>query len=1039
MRKLTILFTCLLLIGVGLVNAQSRTVTGKVISAEDEQPIIGASVMVKGTTIGTITDVNGNFTISLPANSRVLWFSYVGMKTIELDAMNNMIARLETDTKFLDEIIVTGYGIQRKRELTGSIAQVKGDAIANLVAPSFESQLAGRLPGVQISTRTGVLGQTPAINIRGVNSITSGTYPLVVVDGVPIITGNYGAYDATPHNTLADINPADIASIEVLKDGSATAIYGSRAANGVILITTKRGTTGKTKVTLNSFAGAASPVKLYDLLKANDFITISNEKFANAGTAAAQAIAGVDAAGNPIDTDWMSLVLREQALQHETNLSISGATDRNNYYVSLGYTGQEGIAVANALDRFTFRSNIEQKLYDWLKLGTNAGLTKTTIDGLNQGSNSLSGNIFNAIRALPNVSPWDEADPTGYNIDNVDTRVLGRGSNLRMIDDNLPNILFVLETNKAVSTSYRALGNVYLEAKFLNKFTYRPQFSADVLLNDGYQYWDPRHGDGAGRGGYVMQTFQNATRYNVQNVLTYSDIFADDHNFTATLVQESQYQKYFWYQAVAQNISDRFFRHNIISGTATTQNVYGSMSENALQSLAARVNYNYQNKYYLQGSIRRDALSSLPTANRVGIFPGGSVGWTMSEESFIKDNLPQIDDLKLRASYASVGNTSIGNYPYLGLFGSAQYGTQNGISFSQMGNGNLMWETSNKLNVGLDLTMFAGKVSLNVDYYHNDQSNLILAAPTPPSLGVPSNVINKNIGSLYNRGLEISASYTPISTKDLKWDINGTLTLNQNQVTKLNEGQDIPFTYTIVREGESMHTLYGYEYYGVNPANGNPIWVNKDDKLVQGNIQNQTYYFYDPEAPTVMSTANQTTFNVADKKLLGNSVPTFYGSVSSSVTYKGFDLSFMLRFSGGNKIFNRTRGELLTQQFQNNGTEILGRWQSVDKPGDGITPKLWHGRANFINMDNNTISRFIEDGSYVKLDNLRLGYTLPKNVVKAISMESIRVFAQGQNLWTASNYTGLDPEMTGGTGFNGVDYNTNPIQRVVSVGINVNF
>lgn len=1039
MRKLTILLSCLLLIGVGLVNAQSRAITGKVISAEDEQPIIGASVMVKGTTIGTITDVNGNFTINLPANSRVLWFSYVGMKTIELDAMNNMIARLETDTKFLDEIIVTGYGIQRKRELTGSIAQVKGDAIANLVAPSFESQLAGRLPGVQISTQTGVLGQTPTINIRGVNSITSGTYPLIVVDGVPIITGNYGAYAATPHNTLADINPADIASIEVLKDGSATAIYGSRAANGVILITTKRGTTGKTKVTLNSFVGSASPVNRYDLLKSADFITISNEKFANAGTAAAQAIKGVDANGNPIETDWQSLVLRDNAVQHETNLSISGATDKNNYYVSLGYTDQEGIAVANSLNRFTFRSNIEQKMYDWLKIGTNAGLTKTTIDGLNQGSNSLSGNIFNAIRALPNVSPWDSNDPTGYNIDDVDTRVLGRGSNVRMIDDNLPNILFVLENNKAVSTSYRALGNVYLEAKFLNKLTYRPQFSADILLNDGYQYWDPRHGDGAGRGGYVMQTFQSATRYNVQNVLTYSDIFADDHNFTATLVQESQYQKYFWYQAVAQNISDRFFRHNIISGTATTQNVYGSMSENALQSLAARVNYNYQNKYYLQGSIRRDALSSLPTANRVGIFPGGSVGWTMSEESFIKDNLPQIDDLKLRASYASVGNTSIGNYPYLGLFGSAQYGTQNGISFSQMGNGNLMWETSNKVNVGLDLTMFAGKVSMNVDYYHNDQSNLILAAPTPPSLGVPSNVINKNIGSLYNRGLEISVNYTPISTKELKWDINGTLTLNENQVTKLNEGQDIPFTYTIVREGESMHTLYGYEYYGVNPANGNPIWVNKDDKLVQGNIQNQTYYFYDPAAPTAMSTANQTTFNVADKKLLGNSVPTFYGSVSSSVTYMGFDLSFMLRFSGGNQIFNRTRNELLTQQFQNNGTEILGRWQSADKPGDGITPKLWHGRANFINMDNNTTSRFIEDGSYIKLDNLRLGYTLPKSVTKAISIESIRVFAQGQSLWTSSKYTGLDPEMSGGTGFNGVDYNTNPIQRTVSVGINVNF
>jgi TonB-linked SusC/RagA family outer membrane protein len=630
-------------------------------------------------------------------------------------------------------------------------------------------------------------------------------------------------------------------------------------------------------------------------------------------------------------------------------------------------------------------------------------------------------------------------DPTGFNIDDVDTRVLARGSNLRMIDDNLPNIMFVLENNKATSKSYRALGNLYLEAKFLNKFTYRPQISADLLLNDGFQFWDPRHGDGAGRGGYVMQAFQNSARYNVQNVLTYSDVFADVHNVTATLVQEYQYQKYYYHEAVAQNISDRFFRYNIISGTATTQNVYGGMSENALQSLAARVNYNYMNKYYLQASVRRDGLSSLPKANRFGIFPGASIGWTLSEEDFIKSNLPQIDDLKLRASYASVGNTSIGNYPYLGLFGSAQYATQNGIAFSQMGNGILRWETSNKMNVGLDLTILEGKFNMTMDLYKNDQSNLILSAPTPPSLGVPSNVVSKNVGSLYNQGLEVTLNYTPIKTKDLKWDLNAVLTLNENKVTKLNEGQDIPYSYSIVREGYSMYSLYGYESYGVNAANGNPIWVNKDNKLVQANIANQTYYFYDPEKPTVMDATNQTVFNVADKKILGNTVPTYYGSVSSTLTYKNFDLNVMVRFSGGNKIFNRTKNDLLTQQFQNNGSEILGRWQNVDNPGDGVTPKLWHGRSNFINMDGNTISRYIEDGSYVKLDNVRLGYTLPKDITKKVSIESVRVFAQGQNLFTSTKYTGLDPEQAGGTGFNGVDYNATPIQRVMSVGINVNF
>jgi TonB-linked SusC/RagA family outer membrane protein len=608
-----------------------------------------------------------------------------------------------------------------------------------------------------------------------------------------------------------------------------------------------------------------------------------------------------------------------------------------------------------------------------------------------------------------------------------------------MIDDNLPNILFVLENNKATSKSYRVLGNVYLEATFLKKITYRPQLSVDILLNDGFQYWDPRHGDGAGRGGYVMQAFQNATRYNVQNVLTYTDKFADAHNLTITLVQEMQKHKYYWYEAVAQNISDRFFRHNIISGTATTQTIGGSLSENMLQSLAARLNYNYLNKYYLQASVRRDGLSSLPVANRFGIFPGASIGWTLSEESFIKDNLPEINDLKLRASYASVGNTSIGNYPYLGLFGSALYGTQNGIAFSQMGNSSLMWETSNKFNVGLDLTMFDGKVGLNIDYYNNNNDGLILQAPTPPSLGVPSNVINKNVGTLVNKGLEISARVSPLSSKDFKWDIEGTLTLNSNEVVKLNNGQDLTYTYTIVREGEPIYSLFGYEYYGVNPANGNPIWVNRDAKLVQGNIANQNYYFYDPANPTLMDATNATVFNVSDKKLLGATVPTYYGSVTNTLNYMGFDLSFMFRFSGGNKVFNRTRNDLNTQQFQNNGVEILGRWQSVDKPGDGVTPKLWYGRSNFVNLDGNTISRYVEDGSFVKLDNVRLGYTLPKTLTRQIAIESIRIFAQSQNLFTITKYSGLDPEMAGGTGFNGVDYNANPIQRITSFGINVNF
>jgi TonB-linked SusC/RagA family outer membrane protein len=1042
MRKLALILSLIMCIGLEAVFAQTKTITGIVTSTDDGGPIPGASIVVKGTTIGTISKFDGTYELPVPVDATVLTVSFVGMKTqeVQIQGRTKIDFKLESDAIGIDEIVVTGYGVQKKREVTGAIAQVKGDVLANLPTPSFESQLSGRMAGVQITTTTGVLGQVPNISIRGVNSITSGTYPLVVVDGVPILTGNYGAYAAMPHNAMADINPADIASIEVLKDGSATAIYGSRAANGVILITTKKGATGKAKVVYSNYFALASPVKVYDLLNAKQFIEINNEKIFNSNPATpAQAIAQLDANGKMIDTDWMSLVLNDRAKQSEHNLSISGANEKTNYYLSVGYTSQEGVAVANTLERYSFKTNLEQKIYDWVKVGTSASMTHTIIDGLNQGSNSLSGNVFNAIRALPNVSPWDVNDPTGFNIDDQDTRVLGRGANLRLIDDNLPNIMFVLENNRARSKSYRALGNIYLEATFLKKFVYRPQISADMLLNDGYQYWDPRHGDGAGRGGYVMQQFQNATRWNLQNVLTYTDKFADAHNLSVTLVQEAQKQKYYWFDATGQNISDRFFRHNIITGTAGTQTIAGSMSENALYSLAARLNYNYKNKYLLQGSIRQDGLSSLPTDNRYGIFPGGSIGWTLSEENFIKDNFSIISDLKLRTSYASVGNTSIGNYPYLGLYGSAQYGTQNGVAFSQMGNGELKWETSNKFNVGLDLSLWAGRFGFHVDYYKNDQSNLILAAPTPPSLGVPSNQINKNVGSLYNKGFEISANYAIISSQDLKWDIDAVLTLNENKVVELNEGQDLVYTYSIVREGESMYSLYGYEYHGVNKANGNPIWVNRDGLLVQGNIPNQTYYLYDKNNPTQMDASNQTVFNIDDKKVLGNSVPTYYGSVTNNVKYKNFDLSVMFRFSGGNKVFNRTRSELLSQSFHNNGTEVLGRWQSPENPGDGVTPRLYIGRSNFTNLNENTVSRFVEDANFVKLDNIRLGYSLPKAISQRVNIESIRIFAQAQNVVTFSSYKGLDPEMAGGSGFSGVDYNSSPIQRVLSMGINVNF
>jgi TonB-linked SusC/RagA family outer membrane protein len=458
----------------------------------------------------------------------------------------------------------------------------------------------------------------------------------------------------------------------------------------------------------------------------------------------------------------------------------------------------------------------------------------------------------------------------------------------------------------------------------------------------------------------------------------------------------------------------------------------GSMTQNGFNSLAARVNYNYAQKYFLQASVRRDGISSLPKDNRYGIFPGVSVGWTISKESFMSD-LSFLSDLKVRASYAEVGNVDIGNYPYLGLYSNAKYADYNGIAFSQIGNNQLKWETSQKTDIGLDAAFVDSKYKFTFDYFINNQDGLILNAPTPPSFGIPGNSIAKNIGKLKNWGYEFSFDISLLNTKDIKLSVDGNLSLVKNEIIELVNHQDIIQTYTIIREGESIRSIFGYDYVGVNMSNGNPIYRKADGTLVQGNIPTSNYKVYNPENPTDISVASSLVS--ADRKVLGTSIPTYFGSVGLKGEYKGFDLNIMFRYSGGNYVMNRTRMDLLNQKFQNNSTEILGRWQSVDNPGDGWTPRLWYGGDTFVNLTDNTSTRWIEKGDYIKLQNVVLGYTLPKSVLKKIGVQNLRVFAQGQDLLMITDYTGIDPEMESG----GVDYNGTPRQRVLTFGVNLKF
>lgn len=1019
----------LLLAGVASILAQ-RTVTGKV-SDESGESLIGASIVAKGTSAGTVSDVDGTFSLNVPAGVSTLVVSYTGYltKEIELGASTNYDIVLATNIVAISEVVVVGYGTQAKREVTGSITQVRGSDIANLATPSFESQLAGRAPGVQVTSQTGVLGEAPRIRVRGIGSISSGTYPLIVVDGVPIFTGDLGGYAS--NNALGDINPADIESIEILKDGSATAIYGSRAANGVMLITTKKGKKGKFQLTYNNYLGIAQPVNLFDLLNAEESILINNEKRTNAGQTA---IAETATTNPKVDEDWQRAVLRDNAFQQDHNISASGQNDFTNYYFSLGYTSQEGVTRPNEMNRFTFRSNLEQKVKKWLTVGTNIGVTRSEYYGLNTGGNALSGNIFSAIRQLPNTPIYNPAHPTGYNIDFTTPTLVGRWNNATTIGDNLPNIIYTLDNNVYRSKVNRTLANAFGQLTIMDGLTFRTQVGVDVTGTEGLLYWNPIHGDGQSTNGRIQNDYTNLTRWNIQNVLSFNKSLGESHNFGIVLVNEYQKQRVNSFNAIGTDLSNSFFKHNVVGGSFGTQASGGGLTENGLISFAGRINYNFARRYFLQASMRYDGLSSMPSANKWGTFPGVSIGWDIAQEAFMRDN-KFISEFKLRGSWAQVGNVSVGNYPYAGLYGAAKYADYNGIAFSQMGNDGLQWETSLRYGGGVDAAFMDGKYRLTYDYFVNNQDNLILSLPTPPSFGIPGNSYAKNVGAMKNWGHEFSVDANLIRMNDFSLNANANVSFIKNEVTALfGEQKEIIGTYTIIRIGQPINSIYGYEYMGVNAANGNPLYRKADGSMVQGNIPTSTYRLYNPENAADVSQAGALS-SVTDKKILGTSLPTYFGAFGINSTFKGFDVNLMFRFSGGNYIMNRTRDDLNGLAFTNNGREILGRWQSATAPGDGWTPRLWAQGTNFINISNQTNSRFVEKGDFLKFQNFVIGYTLPQSVIRKAGFEKIRLFAQGQELFMLTDYTGIDPEMESG----GVDFNGTPRQRTFTFGVNVIF
>ncbi len=1039
MRKLF-----LLLFGVVFFAASAlaqRTITGKV-TDEKGAAVANASVIVKGTTTGTTSKADGTFSLSIPANARVLVISSVDMLTQELNigSQSSFDVVLKGEDKVMQEVVVVGYGTQQKKAFTGSASKVDAKEFANLITPSIDKQLAGRAAGVQVTNQGGLVNTPARIFIRGINSISQNTQPLFVVDGVPIISGNLAA--TTNSNALGDINPADIENIEVLKDGSATAIYGSRAAAGVVLITTKKGTKGRAKVTYDMSLGFSNVLKRFDLLNAEEFVVISNEKFANAGVAPR---AGVNPGG--VNTDWQSESLIDNALVQNHNLSFQGGSAKTTFYFSANYTKQQGVVKTNQNIAYRIRMNLEHELNNFIKIGNNLTVSRQVDRDQNNGSNALSGSIASALRLLPNVAAYNPLHPTGFNISFPAANSIPVGPNSASVDDNFTNVAFTLANNKFTSDKYRIINNAFIELSFTKRLKFRSVGSADFFDDYSFQSLDPRHGDGFSSGGIAFNSNQNQLRYVWQNYFNYN-LTGRKHSLYLTAGHEVQSQTNKFLQAQGASVADFFFlKENLISGSASTQTVGGGYSKASFESLFGRINYDFKNKYFFQASIRRDGQSSLAKDKRYGNFPGYSFGWRISEEGAWKDNKflsKWFPEVKLKYSYAKVGNT-LGGFPYLSAtFGPALYGGLNGITLNFIGNPALQWETSAKIDVGAEISMLNNRINMTFDWFKNDVDNLVLAVPTPASAGIPGNSISQNIGQLENKGIEFSIDVSIFRKKDFNWDFNFNYSNVKNKITKLYDinGVPVPFiqngAYNLIRVGDPINIIYGYRSAGVNTANGNPMYYKADGRLVQHNIANNTFYYITGPNDGSTTPANATTMTFGDRQNLGQGIPVYFGAFTNNFRYKQFELEVMFRYSGGNQIMNVTRQEaLMSNSFHNNGREILQRWQ---KPGDVTNvPRLRWGQSNNINQNGLAISRFVESGDYLRLQNVVLSYTFDKNLISRVFkgyVDNVKFYLQGQNLHVWTDYSGADPDnITAG----GIDAAVAPQIRTISFGLSVGF
>ncbi len=1038
MKRILLLFSLLLITG-SLVMAQTVMISGTVTGSEDGLPLPGVNITVKGTTVGAISGSDGKYSMSVPASAQTLVFSFIGFVTQEVPVSGRTTIDivLRQDLYNVDEVVVVAYGTQQKRDIAGAVSTVGGDAIRSVPVQSFDQALQGKASGVSITMPNGVLNNPPVIRIRGFNSITSSSNPLIVVDGVPIFTGNIGG--TAIQNSLADINPSDIESMEILKDASATALYGSRAANGVIIITTKRGAGARTKVTYDGYAGWTEPFRLFDMMNAAQYLEHKNLAYTNAGLGAPLHQVN-DANGVPIETNWPDYIY-QKGFQQNHAITVSGSSPSTSYFMSVGFTDQDGMIQNNFYQRKNARMNVDHKVNKYISLGANVAYTNGYTESPNTGSSfATSGAARLAFVLPPIIGP--KLNDGSWNVSNGGIGGMGTGLAAGLGYHN-PGQIF--ETNKHTTESDRIMATLSGSITPITGLVLKTVYGIDNLARETTTFWSPVGGDGFSYSGYAYNWSGKDNRWTWTNTINYNTTLVEKLNLGVLAGAEQQRTVTSSWNAAKTGVSDPFFTTYAGSWTTGYGVPGGGYGENFYASYFGRINANWERKYYIEGSYRRDGYSGLSKDNKFGNFGGVSLMWNLSNESFIAgSSLGEIlSDVRLKASYGRVGNMfGIGNYSSLFLYTSSLYGAVPTLYFSQAGNADLQWETSDKYDAGLSFGILNDRLQADINYFYNDVNQLILNVPQSPSKGIPGNSIPANVGSMYNTGFEFSLTSFNITTPDFNWTTNFNITWLKNEVTELAPGVTEIRTATADLEttnitvvGKPVGNLLAVETRGVDPQTGRRIYVNAAGDEILYSHENASKWTYrsDGSVAPAINTA-------ADGKAWASPLPKFYGGIDNNLTYKDFDFALNLTYAFGFYVYAGSKAGIRDQRWWNNSVEVYETaWKN---PGDITNIPKPVINDNVSNGSSFPITENIEKGDYLKVRTISLGYSFNNIWPEGMNIEKIRLYAQVFNAFVLTKYSGSDPEVSTNTDSNlapGVDRNTAPQARTYSFGVNVSF